>query len=681
MLVLVERIGMDLEVCSRFVHSGAAATCSEKEYEKIMARPYATEMAKLADTFDWAVTIDIGPLRQAVRTAGLSPLRAIGSGGSLTAAHALASFHQRFTGRIAAVATPLEAVGEPLDAAVGTWLLSAGGGNVDILASAKALVGREPRQLTVLCGREDSPLAELCRVHPYTDLLLYPPPAGKDGFLATNSLLGFTTLLARAYAVEFGAPDEWESAVASLLPIMPAQSVASADWQAGTALLWSRPTTLLLHGPSTRVGAIDMESKFTEAALGNLQLADYRNFAHGRHHWLAKRGDISAVLAFITDADRTLADRTLALIPADIPRARLSFSGNASATALAALLAALRIAGWAGVVREIDPGRPGVPEFGRKLYNLPLPRSAADAVDGLPPRALAAITRKAGVSPARLAAVGELDSWRSALDIFRDRLSQATFAGVVFDYDGTIVDTRDRFRPPPVAMAAQLTRLAEAGVRLAIATGRGASVRRDLQACLPKALWGRVLVGYYNGAEIALLDDDAAPDGCDTPCGLLGPLSLALRAQPELARAARQTDRPYQITLEAVRVMAESRLWDLAHQVILSTGVADIGVTRSSHSVDIVAAGVSKLNVVSRLREYVGAAPLLTIGDRGRWPGNDYELLREPYALGVDEINADPLTCWNLAQPGQRGPTATLDYLSSLEACDGLLRFSPEALR
>src|SRR5271170_5454150 len=120
-----------------------------------MARPYATEMAKLSETFDWAANADIVTLRQAVRTAGLSPVRAIGSGGSLTAAHALAAFHQQYCGRIAAVATPLEAVNEPLESSISHWLLSAGGGNVDILAAANALIQREPRQLAILCGRED----------------------------------------------------------------------------------------------------------------------------------------------------------------------------------------------------------------------------------------------------------------------------------------------------------------------------------------------------------------------------------------------------------------------------------------------------------------------------------------------------------------------------------------------
>ena len=647
-----------------------------------MARPYAGEMTRLAETFAWAMTADLQPLRQAVRIAGLSPLRAIGSGGSLTGAHALAGLHQRYTGRLATVATPLEAVDEPLDATAATWLLSAGGGNVDIVAAAKTLILREPRQLCVLCGRDSSPLAELCRQHPFVDLLLYPPPAGKDGFLATNSLLGFTALLTRAYAAESGSETDWQDTVDCLEPLLPNTAAALVAWETATAPLWTRPTTLVLYGPSTRIGAVDLESKFTEAALGHLQLADYRNFAHGRHHWLAKRSETSAVLAFITDADCALAERTLNLIPADVPQARIAFDGGPSAVALASLLAALRFTGWAGISRGIDPGRPGVPEFGRKLYRLPLPRPRR--VAGLPrltPREAAAITRKAGVDPSHLSASGELGRWREALATFRNRLRDARFAGIVLDYDGTVVDTRHRFESAEPMMAAELARLAEAGAHVAVATGRGKSVRRDLQSRLPRALWPLVLVGYYNGAEVASLDDDDAPDRSANLCTALRSLSEALRRQPELSESVCQEDRPFQITLEATRVMPEDRLWDLVHHVVLLAGADDVGVTRSSHSVDIVATGVSKLNVVRRLRETVGDAPILTIGDRGRWPGNDHELLSEPFALGVDEISVDPATCWHLGKPGQRGPTVTLDYLSALETHDGRVRFVAGSLQ
>ncbi|WP_281351558.1 HAD family hydrolase [Microvirga arsenatis] len=277
--------------------------------------------------------------------------------------------------------------------------------------------------------------------------------------------------------------------------------------------------------------------------------------------------------------------------------------------------------------------------------------------------------------------MGELDRWRDALGAFRARLHEARFAAVVLDYDGTIVDTRHRFEPASPEMIAELARLATAGARIAVATGRGGSVRRDLQSRLPSSLWSQILVGYYNGAEVAPLVDDSAPDRATTVCAALRPLADALRRQPELAQCARQEDRPFQITLEAVRVMPESRLWDLAQQVILMTGVSDVSVTRSSHSIDIVAAGVSKLNVIEHLRKDIGDGPILTIGDRGRWPGNDYALLREPFSLGVDELSVDPATCWHLGEPGQRGPAVTLDYLSMLEPHDGYLQFGKEALQ
>ncbi|MER8438183.1 sucrose-6-phosphate hydrolase [Mesorhizobium sp. M1312] len=647
-----------------------------------MAKPYAAEMEKLAETFAWSAAVDIAPLRKAVRTAGLSSLLAIGSGGSLTVAHALAGLHQRFTGRIAAVATPLDAVADPLEASVAPWLLSAGGGNVDILAATKALIAREPRQVGILCGREDSPLADLCRRHDYVDLLIYAPPAGKDGFLATNSLLGFTALLTRAYVTEFGRDADWDAIRETTWPLLAERSDTRDAWQATTMPLWSRQTTLVLYGPSTRIGAIDLESKFTEAALGNLQLADYRNFGHGRHHWLAKRGETSAVLAFVSEHDRALADRTLKLIPAEIPRAQLDLAGSASAAGLASLVAALRIAGWAGAARGIDPGRPGVPDFGRKLYSLPLPKPLPSNVHrSLTDRDAAAIARKAGVTPARLDALGELQHWRTALNLFRARLQSAIFGAVVLDYDGTIVDTRNRFDLARQDVTSELARILGFGCHLAIATGRGVSVRKDLRARLSADLWPRVVVGYYNGAEVATLDDDQAPDGKEGTCEALAPLAAALRVQPELAESAQQTDRRFQITLQGRRAMPENRLWDLAHQVILLSGGANMTVTRSSHSIDIVASGVSKLNVLTQLRERVGDGSILSIGDRGRWPGNDYALLKEPFALSVDEISVDPDTCWNLGKCGQRGVAVTLDYLRSLEAHPGGVRLRSGALQ
>lgn len=633
-----------------------------------MGKPYFTEMGKLAETFSWALNYDITRLRKTVQGASSCPLLAIGSGGSLTAAHALTTLHRTFTGRIATVATPLEAITEPLESQFSAWLLSASGRNVDILAAFRALVDREPKQLSIICGKNGSPLGKLSQSYGYTDLIEFESPAGKDGFLATNSLLAFVTLLTRAYMAEFGEGEEGAKNFAKSIKKILSEDNSLKIWQQATTPLWERETTLVLHGISTRIGAIDLESKFTEAAIGNLQIADYRNFAHGRHHWLAKHGNKSAVLAFTAPEDRVLADRTLALIPSDIPLAKIEIHGNNETSVVTSLIAALQISGWAAKARGIDPGRPGVPDFGRKLYHLPLPKKRiASERSQLPDETIIAIERKSGLSFNKPIPNRELKLWHDELIKFVDNIQQVKFKGIIFDYDGTLVDTRERFSPLRPVVATKLKNLIKAGIRIAIATGRGVSIRRDLQNSLPKSMWSSVIVGYYNGAEIGLLSDDTIPNGKEEVCSKLRNLAKILKAQPELAEIAKQTNRHFQITLEPKKAVPENRLWDIAHQVILSNNVSGINITRSSHSVDIIAPDVSKLNVLKKLEESVGKANMiLKIGDRGRWPGNDFSLLREPYSLSVDELSVDPNTCWNLAPRGRRGLDATLFYLDSM---------------
>jgi len=637
-------------------------------------------MSKLFETFDWAAGLDNTALSHAVRSARFSPLRAVGSGGSLTAAHALAGLHQVFAGQLAAVATPLQVVNQRLAPAVSSWLLTAAGRNVDVLAAAQAEIEREPKQVSVVCGSTSSPLADLCRDHPFVDLITFDSPQGKDGFLATNSLLSFVTLISRAYVLEFASPEDWAEQAHTVRALLMAGNEGSGEWRQQSSALWSRETIVVLHGPATAIGAIDVESKFTEAALANVQIADYRNFAHGRHHWLAKRSDRSGVLAFVSDTDRSLAERTLDLIPDDVPVVRIDLPGGSVAAGLKSLIVGMWLTGWAGAALGIDPGRPGVPEFGRKLYHLNVRTARAKDDVGISIRTAAALRRKTGLTVSQLMLRKEASGWLSDLELFQSSLDDAEFGAVVLDYDGTIVDTRRRFHPPEDDVSAELIRIVESGGRIAIATGRGSSVRRDLQRVLPESLWSRILIGYYNGAEIASLDDDAAPRSSETCDTELEVVSLHLRADTRLLDIAEQHDRPHQITLTARTVSAEEYLWGLVQQIVAGLDTRAT-VTRSSHSVDVVAPGVSKINVLTRLRSDIGDHPILTIGDRGRWPGNDYELLNQPFSLSVDEVSAQRSACWNLASPGQRGPRVTVEYLRAVSMVNGWLSFAGQLLR
>ncbi|WP_448256095.1 hypothetical protein [Microbacterium aurum] len=634
-----------------------------------MAKPYQGEIARLLETLVWTQQVDISLLIDALRTSLMGPLVAVGSGGSLSTAHAMSQFHRLVSGHASTVLTPLESVTvRHRDTAV--WLLSASGSNVDIVNAARALVAREPRQLAALVGREGSKLDGIAAAHPYIDLLSYPPPTGKDGFLATNTLFGSTALLARAYCEIAPAQLRGDGGLSRVAEAASVTSLIAEEWRTASAPLWHRDTTVVIHGSTGALGAIDLESKFTEAAVGHLQIADYRNFAHGRHHWLAKRGEQTGLIALIGDDDWDIAERTLRLLPKDVPVARISIPGSPMQATLMSLLAALRLTDWAGQARGIDPGDPGVPDFGRRIYHLAPSRTRATALpSGLNRRSAAAIERKSGRTVRELADSRDLKEWQQALRTFQRELSRAMIGGVVLDYDGTVVDTRHRFDQPRPAMLHELLRLLESGVPLGIATGRGQSVRRVFQEVIPRTLWPQVVIGYYNGAEVSTLADDYTPNQNQAPTADLREVANRLLADPELAAEAHQEHRRHQLTLSSRRAMGEERLWEVVQTVVRDVA-PNAAVLRSSHSIDVLDPAASKLNVVNRLRTIGGTGAILAIGDRGRWPGNDYELLSLPLSLSVDQTSSSRMSGWNLGAPGQRGPAITLEYLRNLQFDD-----------
>jgi fructoselysine-6-P-deglycase FrlB-like protein len=237
-----------------------------------MGRPYGTELSQLATTYAWARKADVAQLSDAISASSSLPLLVIGSGGSLSAAHHAAALHTLESGIASRAITPLEMVRSSIylgDA--GTLFLSAGGTNADILGSFRAVVEREPRSCTVLCFRPGSQLSRLAHEYSFVHVVEMTPPVAKDGFLSTNSLLAFLVLIERAYSAVFGKPDSLPASAKELLTDGFLDQLARE-----CAPLWNRDTTLLLHGIDVSAAAIDFESKFSEAALGNVQVADLR---------------------------------------------------------------------------------------------------------------------------------------------------------------------------------------------------------------------------------------------------------------------------------------------------------------------------------------------------------------------------------------------------------------------
>ena len=98
-----------------------------------MGRPYSSELAHFDETDRWALRSDAGSMVKALRALVGTPILAVGSGGSYSAAQFCADMHQRAAGAVARAVTPLELVsmgGPP--PGTGVVLYTAGGKNADV---------------------------------------------------------------------------------------------------------------------------------------------------------------------------------------------------------------------------------------------------------------------------------------------------------------------------------------------------------------------------------------------------------------------------------------------------------------------------------------------------------------------------------------------------------------------
>lgn len=625
-----------------------------------MGKRFIDELQQLPTTMQWAAEQDVALLRRAVQLYSDRGLLAVGSGGSFTAAVYAADQHFQRYGRPSQAITPLEVFQVPTNAGANAagLLLSAEGKNHDILAAAKQLRLRACPTIG-LTLRSTSPLVELSKKTGAASLAAYDVPWGKDGYLATNSLIATLILLWRAY--------EAEATVAAELP-------ALVNWylqfdrrieQAGNMKRSGR--ALILHGAVGRIGAIDLESKLTEGALAFGQVCNFRQFAHGRHLQLSQLSEPVTVVSFSTEDD-PLAAETIRLLPTevgpvlDVTLPRISDAGAEIAGVLAAMVITRA---WAG--EHIDPGQPAVPQFGRDLHALDIATLAPHA---LPPTPAMLRKQVPGDRPEVLIEQARL---------YIERLQAARLRLLVCDFDGTFCDTVKRFEGLDSRIAPELTRLARSGVHLAFATGRGVKLRKVLQDKLPGDVWPMVTMGCYSGSLIfSLADIHAAAPPADPRLSDLAQWLSKIRA---LSTQVEPCADAGQLSLRGIAGNDKVRLIAAINEWVAQHGYEGWRAFSSGHSVDVVTEKAGKLLVVQDACHRLGLNPLtqvLRVGDGGDFGGNDYELLSEGLALSVDAVPPGVEQCWNLLPRTLSGVRGTEYYLQNLEAADGEARFSAE---
>lgn len=612
-----------------------------------MGKPYESELNQLEYTYSWALLEDIDELKEVLTSFCEIPLLAVGSGGSYTAAVFLEKLHSN-AGFLSKSITPYDyIVADCKNVQSGVFLFSASGNNTDALNTFEISRKMGTKFFVSLCMNKNSKLMKLPNDKECSKIICYDVPTKKDGFLATNSLLASIVLLLRVYQ-KFGQ-------YAFTLP--PKEFFFSGKHSFGDELkcFLERKTWIVLYGNWSKAGALDLESKAIEAGLRNVQLADYRNFAHGRHHWTAKNLMDTAVIAFATPEEEVFAKDILNCLPNNMPKSCIVSQKDGPLGALELVLSSYYIIAELGRSLNIDPGKPGVPKYGEKLYSMDCTNyTIRDWGNKEYP-----LLQKELVS---------YDKLIKASNAYKGKICSVRFGAVVFDYDGTLCGSTDRYNGISPEITDKLIELASNEIYIGVATGRGQSVREVLQSAIPKKLWENFYIGYYNGATIAPLSNSIEPDKSLPLHPELKKVSLCIKSDKNLDILVNCEERPKQLTIEVKDKKVSGKIVHYLQEMINIRRLDKVKLVTSSHSIDIIPSEVSKLELVNKFSKLLNdkkyTHKVLCIGDRGRWPGNDCELLSHSYSLSVDQVSNSLNSCWNFSS--QCNEKGVIEYLNKI---------------
>lgn len=641
----------------------------------IVGKSYFKELGQLKDTLIRAIEADVSDFSTYVKDIGGSVLWSIGSGGSFSTALFSSLLYQKLGG-LSLSSTPLDFImnSSYLDAQ-NILLLTAGGRNKDIISAYQNALVRNPNKIGIICGNKKSRIKKYIKNSENTFYFEYPLPDGKDGFLAVNSIAFFSTILARGYENYFNININ-ESKIDDIF----VESNDFIEYCTDNILnISDMESVIVLYGPTGKPAAFDLESKFTESGLKNVQLSDYRNFGHGRHYWLAKNPEKTGVIFYVSDEDKKIAQKLIKYIPSNIPSIVIDSKLNFPVNAISLLIKTFYFIGIYGKEKNIDPGNIQVPSFGRKIYHLTIPKKIVfyEMNNNHLEYLKKYIIHNKLSQKIHYYENSNLCAWIKYLNIFIEKLEKSNIQSIIFDYDGTLCKKNEKNLGASQKMGEIIHNLIDDDILIGVATGRGKSVRKDLQRILPKKTWDNLIIGYYNGSDISKLNDNKKPDKSLKLNEELKNLLNILENNKIYEALFRFETRPNQITVTS-KIYSLHESWSIINELVV-TNKLNLTVMMSDHSIDILSTKANKLHVYNEIKNIVNKnhlkGEILCIGDKGKWPGNDYFLLTTPFSLSVDTVSLSPVSCWNLSLPGIRNVYATMKYLEALITVNGTKKF------
>ncbi len=619
-----------------------------------MGKPFIRELELLPSTVQWAKELNLEKLSGLI-SEYRHPVYIIGSGGSYSACIYVAGLLTA-KGLFAKAITPLELFYSKSSIRKSNLIfISASGSNTDILFAFKNAIESEPVSVINICMQKKTKLTALSSRYSSCTSFEFDPPSGKDGFLATNSLTAYFVIMYRAIT---------NQPIKKGLEFQPESFYIDFTEKTSCNTCFT-----ILYGSYNHSVAIDLESKFSEAGLAPSLVSDFRHFAHGRHQWFDKKKD-SAIIALTCPADEKLCEKTLQLLPANIPKLIFNTSHDNFEGTIHLLLQSMKLIQHYGKKQAIDPGRPGVPSYGSKIYHLHYERLIS-------PHSLrmidVAIARKAKVDRVSDLTQVERTSWEKHYHNFITKIKAAKFGSLVFDYDGTLCSSANRSNGMGNDVGSLLVNYVKNGFVLGIISGRGKSLRTDLEKVFGSdpELMKNVIVGYYNGSDIAPLADTKHP----IKSAPMNP-SLQILKDHLVKIGLNSEDSPNQLTFGSKTTFKWSTLKETLLNQMMLLDLCDITMVESSHSIDIIPRKIaSKNHILIHCRNLCNSLSLpveaLCIGDKGQWPGNDYALLANDNSLSVGEVSSIPETGWNICPPCLRDEKAVTYLFGKLKMKNG----------
>lgn len=628
-----------------------------------MGKPFANEIDALAETCSWAFQQNICELKRLMVRWTDGPLIIVGSGGSYSAAIAWAEFHQEAYGQPSYHCTPLELpyiLAKIQNSRV--LLVSAEAKNNDILNAAN--VAKEfdvPCAAVMLTGSNLLTRFEENKKSLYC--FIFNMSWGKDGYLATNTLLATVLIAARSY---FSVDEE------SIRAIVCASSIKNYRNQFNevSALTKAREFGLLvLYGPASSLFALDLESKLSEVALAKCEITNFRQFAHGRHLQLAQEDSrLPTVVVAHTKPEESLAKATIRNFPPSISYTEVLILGESSVERnVSSLVNAFVVTETVGKSANIDPGQPEVPEFGRKIYA----QNVAEFSQTSSSESLISVAIKRKINFARIEN-DDLVLFVNKAKGYVNLLEKCRFKALICDFDGTLCNAHQRYSGINIEVAERLTKLLQNGLYLGVATGRGNSVVKNLKEIIPKSLWSQIWIGRYSGSAVERLDGtfETPTLNSDLKLALEYLKTTTLRNYANISDDKRVRIKAGQLSIAVSEHFVAERIASVIREWFSKTNRTGWRVFTSGHSVDILDENTTKLNVINHMAKCLKLDPeseFVRIGDSGQAGGNDYELLQTGYSLSADKVSDSLDCCWNFAPTGLRQAEATNFYLDLIK--------------